>query len=273
MKGILRGKGLRARAPLLAKIHDLLVREDDRHVAEAQVNGLRLFLDARDHGVAEPILAGRGYEPEETAFIAGALAPGMSFLDVGANVGYFTCLAARAVGPAGKVWAFEPDPRNFRLLARAVRSNRLGNVTAVRAAASDRTGAVKLYPSLVNHGDHRTYDPGAGRRGFRVRAWSLDEFFGDPPPSIDFIKMDIQGAEPVALRGMPRLLRRCGRLTLMLELWPEGLRRSGEDPAELLALLASHGLKLALIDGRPLSAAEALEIAERGAVNVVATRR
>src|SRR5262245_2134996 len=138
MNGLLRGKGLRARAPFLARLHDLLWREDEKHVVEARANDLVLYLAWRTHGVADPLLAGRGYEPEETAFIEAALAPGMTFLDLGANVGYFTCLAARKVGPAGRVWAFEPDPRNFRLLVRSVKANGLSNVTAVRAAASDR---------------------------------------------------------------------------------------------------------------------------------------
>ena len=98
------------------------------------------------------------WEPYETSLVMDLLHPGAVFVDVGANIGYFTVLAATT---AGKVFAFEPDPENFRLLEANLALNALQRkVTAVPAALAEEDGEGQLYLSEDNLGDHQIYAAG-----------------------------------------------------------------------------------------------------------------
>ena len=106
------------------------------------------------------------WEPHETSLILDLLQPGDTFLDVGANIGYFSILAAAAVGEAGSVMAYEPDPENYRLLQANVELNALRpRVISTAAALSDANGEGRLYLSADNLGDHQVY---AGDGGANV---------------------------------------------------------------------------------------------------------
>ena len=119
--------------------------EQDRHVSR------RL----REEGI---------WEPYETALLMSLLRPGQVFVDVGANIGYFSLIAARLVGDGGAVYAFEPDPLNFRLLQASVASNGLTRrVHAVSAALAAKEGEGLLYLSADNLGDHQIYPADASR--------------------------------------------------------------------------------------------------------------
>jgi len=173
---------------------------------------------------------------------------GMSVLDLGANVGFHTLLFARTVGAGGHVWAFEPDPDNFATLCRNLELNSYGNVTAVQAAVGTATGRGSLYHSPF-HCDHRTYQTLEGQRGVPVKMVSVDEFL----PSgqrIDLVKMDIQGAEGMALQGMKRTLASNPGVVILMEFWPEGLRKTGFSPGRVLSELENQGFALYRIDER-----------------------
>ncbi len=127
------------------------------------------------------------------------------------------------MGPEGKVHAFEPDPANFALLKQNVGLNGCTNVTLHPFALSDRNETVQLYLSEDNAGDHRTWPAQECRQSVSVPTKVLDEVLG-PSFRVNLVKMDIQGAEGAALRGMTRLLARQARLSLFTEYWPFGLR-------------------------------------------------
>jgi FkbM family methyltransferase len=205
---------------------------------------LRLHDSAVDRWISAPLLRGQPYEPFETELLLGHRHPGDVVLDVGANLGYYTLLFARHVGPTGKVFAFEPDPDNFSLLQENVARNGYDNVVLVRKAASDYSGMAQLYRSADNQGDHRLYDTDGKRPSVAVESITLDEFFAGYSGPIHLVKMDIQGAEAAALDGMMRLLRRCGPVTLATEFWPLGLRRAGSSAERYLYQLAKLGLRL-----------------------------
>jgi FkbM family methyltransferase len=173
---------------------------------------------------------------------------GMFILDIGANVGFHTLLFARAVGAAGHVWAFEPDPDNFATLCRNLELNSYGNVTAVQAAVGTATGRGSLYRSPF-HCDHRTYPTQEGQREIPVAIVSVDEFL-PPDQRIDLVKMDIQGAEGMAIRGMTRTLSLNPGLVMFMEFWPEGLRETGFTPDTVLSALKELGFVLYRIDER-----------------------
>lgn len=188
------------------------------------------------------------YEPLETHVVASHVFPGDVVLDVGAHIGYYTLLLARLVGPSGEVLAFEPDPDNFALLERNVRLNGYSTVRCVNAAAADRTGRTDLYRSTTNPGDHRIYASEEERDSLSVRCLRLDEFLDGRGRGVDFMKMDVQGAELAVLRGMEETLRRSPRMGIVAELWPYGLRTFGAEPASLLAFLEGQGLALYQVD-------------------------
>ena len=110
----------------------------------AWAGAYRYACDLRD-GIAREVFFTHGYAPQETALVRALLRPGHTFVDVGANWGYFTLLGAHLVGPHGRVVAFEPDPRLFRTLAWNLRANALSRVRALPLAAADRAGGRRVW--------------------------------------------------------------------------------------------------------------------------------
>lgn len=189
-------------------------------------------------------LYGKGeYEPYQTELWQQDIRPGDVVLDIGANIGYYTLLFARWVGPTGRVYAFEPDPKNFDILKRNVELNGYANVVLSSKAVSDRTQTLRLYLSS-DPKDHRTYDVGDGRPSIEIEAVSLDDYFADYDGRVDFVKMDIQGFEPVALAGMRRFLERTRPRKLTTEFFPKALKRCGTEPADYVRALADCGFEL-----------------------------
>jgi len=182
---------------------------------------------------------------------------GMTVLDIGANVGLHTLLFARAVGAAGHVWAFEPDPDNFATLARNLELNPYRNVTAVPAAVGTATGEASLYRSPF-HCDHRVYRTREDQPGVPVEMVSIDEYL-PPGQRVDLVKMDIQGAEGMAIRGMTRTLSSNPGLAMFMEFWPEGLRKTGFTPETVLSDLKELGFVLYRIDERTGNVKEVFE--------------
>jgi FkbM family methyltransferase len=140
-------------------------------------------------------------------------------VDVGAHVGYFTVLLAKQVGPSGEVVAFEPNPNIFEILKENVALNGYRNVILENKAVADQAGQVELRLSsrLPQEGiDSIISDPGPGPR-IKVLAVRLDDYFGSGSNRVGFVKMDIEGAEALALEGMSRILA-VHRPSLVIEL-------------------------------------------------------
>ena len=168
-----------------------------------RVDGERLYAASPDRWLAALAWKTGLLEGAERRMIAREVKPGMVAVDVGANLGVHTLALARAVGPAGRVHALEPDPSNFRLLARAVAEARAAQVTLHRAAAAAQAGEMDLHLSAVNRGDHRLHPEAARRTRLRVPAVVLDDLLAGEP-HVDFVKIDVQGAEVAVLRGLER---------------------------------------------------------------------
>ena len=115
------------------------------------------------------------WEPYETQLLLSLLQPEHVFVDVGANVGYFSVLAASVLSEAGQVFAFEPDPENFRLLQASLAHNGLASrVTAVEAALADRDGEARLFLSEDNLRDHQMHSADSTRRSTPIRLLAGD---------------------------------------------------------------------------------------------------
>ncbi len=176
--------------------------------------------------------------------------PGWTVVDIGANIGYFTLLLSRLVGPTGKVYAFEPDPDNVRVLKKNVMANNCRNVIVVQKAVSNKDGQLKLFLDEENKGDHRSYDSHDGRKSITIKSTTLDTYFRKDKGTIDFIKMDIQGSEALALLGMKKTMKRQKKLILLSEFWPFGICNSGIKPERYISLLREYGFGISILDSR-----------------------
>jgi FkbM family methyltransferase len=210
-------------------------------------HGLELVVDPHDGGVGYQLYIGRGYEATTTALVADLIAPGATVLDLGANVGWYTLLFAARVGPTGRVLAFEPAPENADLLARSLEHNRLAQVELVRAAVSDQAGTVTLHLSRKGKGLHSLSAGGDDWDQVEVECLTLDERY--PDLVVDFLKIDIEGAEESAFRGMEALLARSPRLRILTEVNPTALAAGGSDARVYLRQLLDYGFRIeAVVD-------------------------
>src|SRR3989344_1198701 len=141
------------------------------------------------------------YEKTLVSTIKTYIKKGDVVCDIGAHDGYHTLIMSKAVGKRGKVYAFEPDPGNFSLLKRNVENNNIKNVILIKEAVSDKCGTVKLYQNPNNRSDNGIIGKHNGYSFIKVETITLDRFFAKNN-KVDFIKMDIQGAEPLAFKGM-----------------------------------------------------------------------
>lgn len=213
-----------------------------------RIDGHTVHINPRDFGIAFELQSTGEYERKSMALCMEVLKPGMTFVDIGAHVGLYSLQAARRVGPTGRVFSFEPDAGNFSYLERNMKGNGYTNVTLLQQAVTDTTGPITLYQSRFNTGDHRTYFVSRGRRAVQIPGTTLDDFFADKPQTVDVIKIDIEGAEEAALRGMTETLERNPNVVLLIECCPDFLRKAGTDPTALLRSLAEKGFHLSLID-------------------------
>jgi FkbM family methyltransferase len=217
---------------------------------QANFAGTMVALNPRDPVVSGALAVG-AYERSEAEFFRGLLRPGTTVIDVGANVGCYTALAAHGVGPSGTVIAFEPDPENFLFLRDTIALNNFGNVIALPVAASDHVGEGSLFLAVDNKGDHQTYDSGDHRERRSIRLTTLDVVLRERAVSrVDLVKIDVEGAEMSVLRGMGQTMRANSAMRMIVEFWPYGLRNAHENPMLMLQLLRSFGFLLATIDER-----------------------
>lgn len=187
------------------------------------------------------------YEPLTADWVRRSSRRGMVAVDVGAHIGYFTLLLARLAGPEGRVYAVEPAADNLAFLERNVTANGLRTVTIVPVAAGAGRGprALVLTGSSDSHGFYA--HPLAPTEGsIEVSEMPLDELV---PYPVDLVKIDVEGAEPEVLAGMPRLLDSPG-LRLVVEWNPACLRAAGHDPAGLPASLRALGFEVVVADER-----------------------
>jgi FkbM family methyltransferase len=166
-------------------------------------------------------------------------------VDGGANIGIYSQLLSRCVGPSGVVHSFEPSPENFKRLQSATR--KLANVRLSQAAVGECSGRAKLYVSDKLNVDHRTYTTEQdSRRSVPVDIVALDDYF-KRGERVDLIKMDIQGYELHALRGANRVLTDNPTAKLLLELWPYGLYQAGASWIQLVETLRGKNMAVSQV--------------------------
>jgi FkbM family methyltransferase len=214
---------------------------------QVSVDGSTFFLHRGDNYLTPLVVIHGEYEPTETQLVRQILKEGDVFLDVGANIGWYTVYAAKAVGATGKVIAFEPEPSNLDMLRRNVRANGLKNVVVEGRALSNAAGSFKLFLERGNLGKHSLVLEHGGKHYVNVETIPLDDYWkgqGD----IKLVKIDTEGAEGLILDGMRETLKNQKGLELILEFAPRRLQKSGYDPDKVLDDLYRLGFKASLID-------------------------
>jgi FkbM family methyltransferase len=206
-----------------------------------------MWLDLHDRYVSHGCLQ-NNWEPDETSFFESRLHHGATVLDIGANIGWFSLVAAKNIGPTGKVHAFEPRSETTKMLRRTVAQNFLGSVIEVwEYALSDKSEEVQLLWSknTDNPGHSFMMDAKGGDKrekelsGQRILACSLDTLLPDIAP--DVIKIDVEGAEPKALIGAKNAIAR-KKPVILSELFPEQIERvSSKTCAAFIAMMEEIG--------------------------------
>jgi FkbM family methyltransferase len=216
--------------------------------------GQRLLIP-KGHIPGRTYLTG-SYEPEVTRFFLTAIGEGQVVVDIGANIGYYTLIASKLVGPSGKAYAFEPDPVHYGYLRENIRANRCSNVEAMqKAVTSGVEGEAPFWPEP--NGSAGSLHSRPRTPPVVVRTISLDEFFARLGwPRVDFVKIDVEGAETEAIEGMAQVSERNPTLRMVTEFVDSSLRRSGTGPEEFFGTLGHAGFTRFLVleeNLRPLS--------------------
>lgn len=219
---------------------------DGSRIARLRGGG-RMLVDPRDYAHLAAFLYGV-YEEDITRLMYHVATPGWTVLDVGANAGYFAVVTADAGGPDSKVVAFEPNPQIRELLERTVTLNSQAAITIVAAACGDTSGSVDLHlsPDPRNSGLSTVLDTLDEAVRITVPLLRLDEYCAERGIEADLIKIDVEGAEEMVLRGAEGLLRGDHPPKhVICEVWP----RSREALIDYMGALgyAAYGIRS---DGR-----------------------
>jgi FkbM family methyltransferase len=234
-----------------------------------KLDGFTIYVRLDDTAVGAYIANAKTYEPHVTETLLPLLRPGIVFLDIGANVGYYALLAASRIGSAGKVLAFEPNPDNCEMLTCSIRENGFRNIALCPYAVADKEQELRIYPdktnstSLVVGDQYRAAD--SSPPAHITKAVALDNFLKSCE-RIDIVKIDIDGGEPLALRGMQKLIQN-HRPILFVEFCPELIRTVSQvSPESFLDQLSEFGYDLCVLGSSGEGSSNALckfEILER----------
>jgi FkbM family methyltransferase len=189
------------------------------------VHGHKLFVDTRDVSLAPHILLDGDWESWVTTLFLTLVRPGMTVLDVGANIGWYSLLAAREVGPEGRVLAFEPDPNTFGLVSDSLEINGYRDrATVLRTAVADAPGEATFYRWAAHQGSNGLGIDDDIRAAYAeaveettVPVTTIDAVMAEHGGGVDLIKIDAEGAEPQVLAGARRVLAENPRVQLLLE--------------------------------------------------------
>lgn len=183
-----------------------------------------------------------GYDDEAERFIRDKVQVGDMFLDIGANVGFYTLLAAHLVGDRGRVIAIEPNPKTFLRLKETIEANAITNVLALNLALGRERGRLSLFTNPDGDNDTATMVAHDGRASLSVEVLTLDEIAtAHEIKSIDYLKIDVDGFEPDVFAGAKGLLNDRKIKFIQAEFCDYWLRRNASSPEMLHRLITDAG--------------------------------
>ncbi len=197
----------------------------------AIIDGQKMYLDAKDNLSLSVFGI---YEPLETNLVKKEIKKGNSVIDIGAFIGYYTLIFAKLVGLQGKAFAFEPQENPFSLLKKNLEINEYKNYVIENKLVSNKNEKTEFQNKFID-------------------AIKLDDYFLDFSKKIDFIKMDIEGAEMQALEGMTSLIENNDNIRIMTEFHPTELKKFGTNPEDYLNKLRNFDFNIYHIDNKTKS--------------------
>jgi FkbM family methyltransferase len=234
---------------IAAKVYDYVRPQGELFV---NVEGNKLYLRPEDRTITPILIANETFEKCETYLCKQHIKPGMTVIDIGANIGYFTLLFAKLVGDKGKVISFEPEPGNFLFLEKNIASNNFICANAHNLALSDKTATMDLYVGEISQTtssfikENILYEENVDR--VSVKTVTLDEFLEvQHIKNVDFVKIDVQGFEETVFRGAEKLLS-SSSLSIIMEFWPYGLQKAGTDVDTFLKTIEQFGFSFYVLD-------------------------
>ncbi len=247
--------GISKKTPGALPVYNFLFKRLWPYKNIIEIQGSKMYVNANDESPAirktfEIYASDKIHEKATTELFRKIIKKGDTVVDLGANIGYFTLLAARLAGPDGRVYSFEPEPKNYSYLKKNIELNNYSQATAINKAVSDKNGTTELFICLYDTGHHtinkydgiEAYSHGRSteKRPIKIETITLDEFFKGREDSIDMIKMDVEGAESLALRGMDNILRRNNKLKMVVEFFPLLIRNMGDSPEDFVSKILNN---------------------------------
>jgi len=224
------------------------------------VQGSKMYVNTNETGVVPRLLTSGVMEKYETGLFKKMIKENMRVVDIGANIGYYTLIAARLVGKKGVVYAFEPVPSNYKLLCKNIKENNYTNIIPISKAVSNKRGKSKLWLDKIDLAipsfskDNVLFfsqEKALEKNNFvEAEVTTLDRFFKNVVGNnkIDLIKIDTQGAEGHIIDGAEEILKNNNNLKIFMEFWPDGIKKIGSDPLKLLYRLQEYGFKISIIN-------------------------
>lgn len=181
------------------------------------VEGVKRYINPHDRAISRFIIQQGAYERGTTRVFKNVVKPGMTVIDIGAHWGYYSLIAAILVGKKGEVFSFEPHPFSYESLLKTITQNGFNTIIPIKKAVLDSNGMAELFCSDLNAGGHSmVLSEGEGSH-IDVKTIALDDFCEVNQIIPDIVKMDVEGAEPLALKGMKRTIERSKDLKMFIE--------------------------------------------------------
>lgn len=207
------------------------------------INGNKMYLDKDD---SLQLSTKGSHEEYITSLIKQHVKVGDTVIDIGAHIGYYSLLMAGLVGQRGNVIAIEAHPKNFELLQKNIELNGYENITAINKAASDTKKEISLYLDKSGSARHSIIkDNSYCSKPITIEAAKIDDLVTTP---IDFVKVDIEGAEILALKGMQNTIKRSEKMVIISEFTPMFMKAMDVDPKDYIDLLKTLGFEVFNID-------------------------
>lgn len=214
---------------------------DGDRVIDVSADVGQMWLE-RDAELMTPSVVELGYwAADVTALMRHVLRPGMTFVDAGANIGYFSVLASKLVGPTGKVFSIEVDPANVAILRANLWRNAATNARVLPVAAWDESTHLNLR-TIPEGGAGSSVAATGGSEG--VPAFRVDELIEGP---VDYMKVDCESTDHMVVKGAERLIRGNPSMITTVEFNPDHTSHTGHTPAQILDIYRGLGLKPYLV--------------------------
>jgi FkbM family methyltransferase len=213
---------------------------------KVRFRGKQFFVSTKDTSMV-PSIINQDYEDFELDIFERIILPGMTVLDIGANLGIYSVIGNDLVGASGTVYAFEPVPENVELLKRNLGINHARQVKIVPKAIGDKVGKMEINLAKDSIGTHTM--GGSSDTSINVGVETIDSYVKRNNIKPDFIKMDIEGYEGYALRGATELLSK-KNVSLLIEFAAKLIKQCGDEPSKIAKLLLKNFKYCYIIDER-----------------------